>query len=1282
MLVLPRRRRTARRAVRIEVGLYGKHPAWADHIEEDALAATPTDELRLVESWLHGERYQEFIARRPLESRSAQERAPLDYLILRRTQTGTTLIRVCPSTDYTRRSTFPLVLALDADGVGAGDAIARLLPAFEDTFARLRAGAEALRSRIDRDDPGLGKTVDTAGDKRDVRAAIADLRAAIERASAAPETDAASLDPRALLRELRASPDAGPDGLGLARVLHRTERLRPSEPGRSTTRMESSRRYRLPRGGESDAQSLRRWLAFLSFYADGANTYTLALPRSGGWADLIAGEVGGRELEHLQLSDAAEPLESRVEYAGVDATVVAAANRLMDSWEQQQAPREAPEPDAPRDADPARDTPRDTSGKPAAAEGGLSRTIKKYRDWLIGGAGVLAAATLGYLALSGPARPASSTTSSASPPASLPAVTPSPDPAPAALASAPPRADTASPPRAPPTPPPTPVADPSPADAAPVATSPNPPPPSPPAPPPATTESPAAPPAPIPASAASERASPPPSTPPVTTPSAAAATPESVQALVSELAELTRRHGADAEALVSARVAVGALERQPTVPAAESARRTLDRARTELNQAWNGWLDRQSLAEFRLAAVRQTWSASLAAARTADDPHAELRERLERELAWLRTIDQRLSPPAPELPKAMPSRCAEALTQAWKLAVEDEVSALVSEPAAAAEAEVARANLERAYVAAAAFVVTTLARWERFSAGDSVQEIDATLPPPPPLPPGPLAEATANCAAVPGAILHNAARQDLIETSALARVIASTGPEHLGEARSSWSALISRPPHELAKSLPLLEPAVARLSMHIAAGPEPSRQARSRALTADVAALLSQLADNRSVSADTARAMLALARAAEGGLTNAALSDRARVHLLRAEALGQLGDGATIPAPAAATLIKLADQLGQSAPGPAIRAIVAPAPALTTPGGLAGAGPGARGWTYQQGPTPATAIYTGPGGAQLVFEHLGTVDNRDVYLATTELSVDVFTSVVNAAPAAFRTVLPSTERLADRQGPVTWAAAPGSSRLGPSRIDGRVDPRGWTPRFVSASYADGLAVPGPTGASPATHLPPAAAATLAATLGCRLPTSAEWLTAAAGVDPVSGWNRRDRAWAKQRDCLASGTCKGPVLWAGVFVPPGAPRSDDQPAVEIDDNTLWFAEVNAALPGQSGRFRHLIGNVAEWIYEDAAGFDAALAGAGVPVGATLAARGDAWRVIGASALSPRSVDPIRPQPVDTGLARSTGYADVGVRLAFTLPPPPPPSPERAGGDAAATIRSMLIDITAP
>lgn len=1281
MLVLPRRRRTARRAVRIEVGLYGKHPAWADHIEEDALAATPTDELRLVESWLHGERYQEFIARRPLESRSAQERTPLDYLILRRTQTGTTLIRVCPSTDYTRRSTFPLVLALDADGVGAGDAIARLLPAFEDTFARLRAGAEALRSRIDRDDPGLGKTVDTAGDKRDVRAAIADLRAAIERASAAPETDAAALDPRALLRELRASPDAGTDGLGLARVLHRTERLRPSEPGRSTTRMESSRRYRLPRGAESDAQSLRRWLAFLSFYADGANTYTLALPRSAGWADLIAGEVGGRELEHLQLSDAAEPLESRVEYAGVDATVVAAANRLMDSWEQQQAPREAPEPDAPRDADPARDTPRDTSGKPAAAQGGLSRTIKKYRDWLIGGAGVLAAATLGYLALSGPARPASSTTSSASPPATTPAVTPAPDPAPAALASAPPRADTASPPRAPPTPPPTPVADPSPADAAPVARSPNPPPPSPPAPPPATTESPAAPPAPAPASAASERASPPPSTPPVTTPSAAAATPESVQALVSELAELTRRHGADAEALVSARVAVGALERQPTVPAAESARRTLDRARTELNQAWNGWLDRQSLAEFRLGAVRQTWSASLAAARTADNPHAELRERLERELAWLRTIDQRLSPPAPTLTPPPPAACADALAQAWTKAVDDAVATLAREPGAAANADAARAALERDHAAAAAFVAATLARAQRLSDGDTIQEIDAGTPLPPPPAPGPLSTAATECAAVPSAPLRDAAAAGTMGTADLANAVAAAANGELGLARSRWSVLIARSPAELAPHLALLEPAATRLGALIAAGPEASRAVRAGDLATTTAGALARVADAGPATIDTARAMLVLARAAEGSLTNAALSDRARVHLLRAQALEQLGDDATIPAPAAATLIKLADQLGPSAPGPAIRAIVAPAPALTATGGLAGAGPGARGWTYQQGPTPATAIYTGPGGAQLVFEHLGTVDNRDVYLATTELSVDVFTSVVNAAPAAFRTVLPSTERLADRQGPVTWAAAPGSSRLGPSRIDGRVDPRGWTPRFVSASYADGLVVPGPTGASPATHLSPAAAATLAATLGCRLPTSAEWLTAAAGVDPVSGWNRRDRTWAKQRDCLASGTCKGPVLWAGVFVPPGAPRSDDQPAVEIDDNTLWFAEVNAALPGQSGRFRHLIGNVAEWIYEDAAGFDAALAGAGAPLGATLAARGDAWRVIGASALSPRSVDPLRPQPVDTGLARSTGYADVGVRLAFTLPPPPP-SPERAGGDAAATIRSMLIDLTAP
>jgi hypothetical protein len=194
-------------------------------------------------------------------------------------------------------------------------------------------------------------------------------------------------------------------------------------------------------------------------------------------------------------------------------------------------------------------------------------------------------------------------------------------------------------------------------------------------------------------------------------------------------------------------------------------------------------------------------------------------------------------------------------------------------------------------------------------------------------------------------------------------------------------------------------------------------------------------------------------------------------------------------------------------------------------------------------------------------------------------------------------------------------------------------------------------------------------------LNCRFPTRDEW-TAATTVKPMAtaAPNLRDVRWLRQHQHMQQ-INKGrdnPVvpLWpdAGVFWPAAfAERKTGaaaQPVVATDDGYLWFAPVD--LGNQKG-FQHLVGNVAEFIFDD----PHAAVGLGVTSGALsssaaakfLAQHPGKLGVIGASALSPPQLWDGTGKPFTTvypvDLSRASGAAvDVGFRLAFTAPETPP------------------------
>jgi Sulfatase-modifying factor enzyme 1 len=347
-------------------------------------------------------------------------------------------------------------------------------------------------------------------------------------------------------------------------------------------------------------------------------------------------------------------------------------------------------------------------------------------------------------------------------------------------------------------------------------------------------------------------------------------------------------------------------------------------------------------------------------------------------------------------------------------------------------------------------------------------------------------------------------------------------------------------------------------------------------------------------------------------------------------------------------------------------------------------GPGAAGW--KPGPPSAdgaTVTYTRDhaGTTHTVqFTRLAEGDTV-TFMATSEVSVGQFIDAVSDAGLwdDFKQLLSSYTPggYDNRAGPRVWEwSAKGNQVMSVASSGPGDTSRGWLRAKSTMAgkeyYPSGLSVDPPTADSPMQYVSPQAAVLAARVMGCRLPTSAEWKRAqSAGATGTP--NLRDQTWAREYERAKELQANGPEYpAAGIFWPAEAqkvqPIQDGAPAVDTDDGTLWFAPVTS---GAGQGFQHLIGNVAEFVWEDPASIETVEATA-ARVRAALG-KGEKLRVIGGSALSPKTISPSEPQQVRF-LQASEGYSDVGFRLAFS-------APKGAGGtgaklDEALTSASYL------
>ncbi|HEY8749779.1 MAG TPA: SUMF1/EgtB/PvdO family nonheme iron enzyme [Tepidisphaeraceae bacterium] len=301
-------------------------------------------------------------------------------------------------------------------------------------------------------------------------------------------------------------------------------------------------------------------------------------------------------------------------------------------------------------------------------------------------------------------------------------------------------------------------------------------------------------------------------------------------------------------------------------------------------------------------------------------------------------------------------------------------------------------------------------------------------------------------------------------------------------------------------------------------------------------------------------------------------------------------------------------------------------------------------------------------GQSIEFHRVEVPDGRPFYLATTEVSIGDFVSVVNATKSWNQCLqLPWPQQpgqLDVRRGPRVWewTGTGQSARLTPPQLwmvseeDNNFAPLLRAERFNRMTLkpeAGGM----PSKSHPMQQVSAQTALWFASMCGCRLPTSREWLAAYEQFGknvPPDQLNLRDVTWETERQYQATGKPSSSLL-DDIFQDTTSP-SQDARTRPINDGTLFFRPVDSS---GGSVFHHLVGNVAEFLCEDSERFEN-LADAKSPqvISSFAGQSAGSLSVIGGSALSSPSIPVDRPQPLPRA---DRGFADVGFRLAISAPP---------------------------
>ncbi len=346
----------------------------------------------------------------------------------------------------------------------------------------------------------------------------------------------------------------------------------------------------------------------------------------------------------------------------------------------------------------------------------------------------------------------------------------------------------------------------------------------------------------------------------------------------------------------------------------------------------------------------------------------------------------------------------------------------------------------------------------------------------------------------------------------------------------------------------------------------------------------------------------------------------------------------------------------------------------------------AIGWTMEPGLDEDVAVLRfGDTGPSLTFRRLpgAGVGGNAVFMCTTELSVDVVAQVLRQQPSGFDAVRSTWTGWANResggQAPrlIVWNLQGGNLAV----VDNAVNGEQWSRLLTDVLLPEVQRDPswGNHGADPAMPLQEISYGTsrdlCGWLIGGRLPTVGEF-SQALSLEGVSAplfrsdtrpsgadWNLRDAKFIAQRDhanLWESGGDTGgfffdeEVYWKPEFNK-GATATSWTGTGSIVGHDDGSALLDSVRNGPGVRFKHLVGNVAEWVSE------------GDPSDPQSA------RIIGASAFSDPDAgfdEPVTPR----GGIRRSGTFDVGIRPVIEGTP-------RAGDTVKASESDILAELKA-
>ncbi|MEL7474037.1 MAG: hypothetical protein AAGK04_12035 [Planctomycetota bacterium] len=304
----------------LRAAVFGKHPGWDDHMEELGLTTTGLVELRRT---LYSEGLTRIIDSGEWEGLEPSERLDVfDHAFARRGKGSLVVGRLWSSEDGRGRTKYPMIVAVECEGLPATRAIEIAEPA----CARAKAAFVATRGADD------------------VRAAFRKLQGELDKAAsnASREPEPAGRHVRALER-MEGSPTFRPsDGAsameGLCRVVHAMDSELGAQlgavgrgSGSGTTSWTARARQVSERGGHvrgpglgggSSAglhsgvdvgRSLGAWMDLVEPLT-GSRLALMVVLSPEGWLDVIAGDASSSSLVCLRTSAAHTPMASEVPY--------------------------------------------------------------------------------------------------------------------------------------------------------------------------------------------------------------------------------------------------------------------------------------------------------------------------------------------------------------------------------------------------------------------------------------------------------------------------------------------------------------------------------------------------------------------------------------------------------------------------------------------------------------------------------------------------------------------------------------------------------------------------------------------------------------------------------------------------------------------------------------------------------------------------------------------------------------------------------------------------------